>query len=170
TVLAARSPAMAPAAPRTASVAPQEPHRCDPLDKFFGYRLATHESRHDRSSVAQAEEALPAYVEKDYSLPAYTATYEPATLAMYLFKFGFLFFPFWIFGAFILLSPLREPPISEASPVWMPEKTEEERRQILEKMRTVEIKWAKRCLYALVALALLATVAGVAAWAFFVRR
>jgi hypothetical protein len=81
-----------------------------------------------------------------------------------------VFFPFWIFGAFILLSPLREPPISKASPVWMPEKTEEERRQILEKMRTVEIKWAKRCLYALVALALLATVAGVAAWAFFVRR
>ncbi|KAF9066409.1 hypothetical protein BDP27DRAFT_1020513 [Rhodocollybia butyracea] len=56
---------------------------------------------------------------------------------MYLFKFGFLFFPFWIVGACILFSPLRQPQPSSGAPstVWLPEKTPAEREEILQKMR-----------------------------------
>ncbi|KAF6756746.1 hypothetical protein DFP72DRAFT_810150 [Ephemerocybe angulata] len=176
TVLAAPAPAAATPS-RTASATEGAVHQYDPVDEFFGYRFAssaTHESRHDSHTQSLAldrdVEALPAYEAEDTSLPAYSAYAEPITLAMYLFKFGFLFPPFWIFGAFILLSPLREPPTSEASPVWMPEKTEAERQQIIEQMRTVEIKWAKRCLYALLITLVLAGLAVVGAWALLVRK
>jgi hypothetical protein len=65
-----------------------------------------------------------------------------------------VFPPFWFFGAIILLSPLREPPAlaesetETAIPAWMPEKTEEERRQMIEDIRKVELKWARRCMWA----------------------
>lgn len=81
-----------------------------------------------------------------------------------------MFPPFWLFGAFILLSPLREPIASIASeaeeqPVaWMPEKTPDERAALLATLRAVEVKWAKRCVTALAILLLLATVAALAAW------
>jgi hypothetical protein len=176
---------------RTASVAEDQPQIRDPIDAFFGYRFAssaTQESRHDGRSRASSimipadVEALPAYAEDDDSLPEYTPHAEPVTLAMYLFKFGFceyslsLFaagaathrlsvFPlFWIFGAFILISPLREPPSNEVSPTWMPEKTEAERQAFIDHMRKAELKWAKRCLWALLTLATLALIAGLAAW------
>jgi len=84
---------------------------------------------------------------------------------MYLFKFGFLFPPFWIMGVVILLSPLRAPPAATPSAVWLPEKTDAERQVIIERMRTAELKWAKRCLYALVVLVLAAAVIAVAVWA-----
>lgn len=80
-----------------------------------------------------------------------------------------MFPPFWIFGAFILLSPLREPPPLDGFPAWMPEKTEAERREIIEKMRVVEIKWSKRCLYALIVATILAIVAGVTIWTLVVE-
>ncbi|KAJ3515796.1 hypothetical protein NMY22_g14355 [Coprinellus aureogranulatus] len=150
------------------------------------------QSRRDRSAINLAtEEELPEYAEEDSSLPGYTATYEPPTLAMYLFKFGFstchfadgylatrfdpapyiyaVFPPFWVLGAFILFSPLREPPASDGSPVWMPEKTEAERRLIIRKMREVEVKWSKRCIYALLGLAISTGLAGVVAWAVITR-
>ena len=77
-----------------------------------------------------------------------------------------VFPPFWIFGAFILLSPLREPPAtSDEAPAWMPEKTEAERQQIIAEMRKVELKWARRSLFALLMTITLAISAGVAAWA-----
>lgn len=65
----------------------------NPLDDFFGYTLShssTHESRHDQRISA---EVLPPYLEAP---PAYQkkASSEPATLAMYLFKFGFCTFLF----------------------------------------------------------------------------
>jgi len=130
----------------------------DPMDDFFGYTLSstrTHDSRHD-------SEVPPPYVEES-NLPEYTPYAEPVTLAMYLFKFGFLFPPFWIFGAFILFSPLREPPAaSDSVPAWMPEKTEAERLQIIAEMRKVELKWARRSLYALLVTIVLATAAAVA--------
>ncbi|TFK22835.1 hypothetical protein FA15DRAFT_595356 [Coprinopsis marcescibilis] len=164
---------------RTASAAEQQTQQTrvyDPIDEFFGYRFAssaTQESRHDRTqSVLHYEahpsaahgEALPAYAEEDDSLPKYTPHAEPTTLAMYLFKFGFLFPIFWILGALILVSPLREPPAGEASPVWMPEKTEAERQAFIAHMREAEVRWAKRCLWALVILTVLALVGGLAVW------
>ncbi|KAE9401536.1 hypothetical protein BT96DRAFT_754906, partial [Gymnopus androsaceus JB14] len=98
-------------------------------------------------------EVLPPYLEEP---PAYSSSgsNEPVTLAMYMFKFGFIFPPFWIFGSLILLSPLRQPE-STPSSVWLPEKTESERQEIIEKMRKAEVKWAKRCLIALCILLLL---------------
>ncbi|KAF9530678.1 hypothetical protein CPB83DRAFT_738531, partial [Crepidotus variabilis] len=126
----------------------------------------THDSRHDdrRQSLADVP---PAYDEEAaIPLPEYTLhAPEPVTLAMYLFKFGFLFPLFWFFGAFILLSPLREPPTaSDSAPSWMPEKTEEERQRIIADIREVELKWARRCLYAFLTLTTLATTGGIAAY------
>jgi len=77
-----------------------------------------------------------------------------------------VFPPFWIMGALILLSPLRPPSAAtDAEAAWLPEKTEAEREQIIAQMRRVEVKWAMRCLLALIVFILLGAVAGVAAWA-----
>ncbi|KDR72976.1 hypothetical protein GALMADRAFT_26921, partial [Galerina marginata CBS 339.88] len=159
--------ALSPAVTHTAWTAPAA-RMMDPMDEQFGYTLSssrTHESRHDqRQSIADIP---PPYAEEaDITLPEYTLhAPEPMTLAMYLFRFGFLFPPFWLFGAFILFSPLREPPsTSDDTPAWMPEKTEAERQQIIATMREVELKWAKRCLWAFVILTLLAVGGGLAAW------
>ncbi|KAJ6570114.1 hypothetical protein DFH09DRAFT_1313318 [Mycena vulgaris] len=128
-------------------------HTTNPVDDFFGYTLAssrTRDSRHDRRiSAAESAAAPPPYVDA----PEYTQTAkEPVTLAMFLFKFGFLFPPFWIMG-------------KTPSTAWLPEKTEAERQVIIDRMRTVELKWAKRCLYALLAFVLSGVVIGVAVWA-----
>ncbi|KAJ6570096.1 hypothetical protein DFH09DRAFT_1246945 [Mycena vulgaris] len=151
--------------------APASPHPLQriprtPVDDFFGYTLAssrTRDSRHDpRISAAESAGAPPPYVDA----PEYTQTArEPVTLAMFLFKFGFLFPPFWIMGVIILMSPLRAPPAETPSTAWLPEKTEAERQVIIDRMRTAELKWAKRCLYALLAFVLTGVVIGVAVWA-----
>ncbi|KAJ7760744.1 hypothetical protein DFH07DRAFT_884032 [Mycena maculata] len=138
----------------------------NPVDDFFGYTFAssrTRDSRHDRRiSAAEFAAAPPPYDEA----PEYTQKVkEPVTLAMYLFKFGFLFPPFWIMGVIILLSPLRAPPAATSSAVWLLEKTDAERQVIIDRMRAAELKWAKRCLYALVTLLLAAVVIAMAVWA-----
>ena len=46
----------------------------------------------------------------------------------------------------------------------MPEKTEEERKEMIANLRAVELKWAKRCLYALLAVVMTAVIAGLLAW------
>ncbi|THU99189.1 hypothetical protein K435DRAFT_752097 [Dendrothele bispora CBS 962.96] len=135
-------------------------------------RSSTRESRHDRRlSISDLEAdnadrdvelgmAPPAYEEP----PVYTKKDEPITLAMYLFKFGFLFPPFWILGAFILLSPLRAPEAAsdESRPAsWLPEKTEAERQAIIDHMRKAELKWAWRCLWALLIVSFFCVAAGV---------
>ena len=62
----------------------------------------------------------------------------------------FAVFPlFWVAGAFILLSPLQAPED------WESGKPEMERQELLASMRRTEMKWARRCLYALVLLSLL---------------
>ncbi|KAF9070576.1 hypothetical protein BDP27DRAFT_1419817 [Rhodocollybia butyracea] len=173
-----------PSAPLPAIVhdssAPSSP--VSDIDAFFGYNFSTRDSQHDRRLSLSAEE-LPAYVEP----PAYEIRQtEPATLAMFLFKFGFLFPPFWIMGAFILLSPLRAPESSLPPPPsslssssssadassasslpasWLPEKTPAERELIVSKMRSVEVKWAKRCLYALCILGATLVAVGLTIWA-----
>ncbi|KAF8912153.1 hypothetical protein CPB84DRAFT_1812276 [Gymnopilus junonius] len=146
----------------------------NPMDLAFGYTLLssrTLESRHDerRESIADVAPPPPYAEEPEIPLPGYSVRApEPVTLAMYLFFFGFLFPPFWAFGAFILFSPLREPPSTteDNTPAWMPEKTEEERKQIIATLRAVELKWAKRCLCALAVLTMLAVSAGLMAWRF----
>lgn len=61
----------------------------------FGYTFttsaATSQSRHDRRpSTGSSLEFPPCYSESHHDIvPSYTASYEPATLAMYLFRFGF---------------------------------------------------------------------------------
>ncbi|KAF8181793.1 hypothetical protein BJ912DRAFT_979133 [Pholiota molesta] len=149
-----------------------ETHMVDPMDASFGYTLSssrTHESRHDaaRRQSLSADVPPPYDEEAAIPLPGYTLhAPEPLTLAMYLFKFGFLFPPFWIFGAFILFSPLREPPTAAdaAAPAWMPEKTEEERQAIIATLREVEVKWARRCVCALAIFTLLAVGGALTAW------
>ncbi|KAF5393322.1 hypothetical protein D9757_000649 [Collybiopsis confluens] len=138
------------------------------FDAFFGYTLSqtsTHDSQHDRSLNESSDSLPPAYVEP----PAYEARQiEPATLAMFLFKFGFLFPLFWVMGALILVSPLRDPSDPSSDPSlpasWLPEKTAAEKKQIISKMRAVEIKWAWRCLAALAVLVLVATATGLTIW------
>jgi hypothetical protein len=63
------------------------------------------------------------------------------------------------------MSPLREPPTNttDSVPAWMPEKTEDERKEIIAALREVELKWAKRCLYAIIILTVLAVSGGLAA-------
>ncbi|KAG1871480.1 hypothetical protein F4604DRAFT_1654789 [Suillus subluteus] len=129
----------------------QNDNTTDPVDDFFGvtYARATRESRHDsyvspsRTSVALDGEAPPPYTNAT-ELPAYSSTpVEPVTLAMYLYRFGFLFPPFWVIGAIILLSPLKAPADFE------PTKSEDERQELVRIMRDAEIKWAKRSAWAL---------------------
>ena len=182
--------ALAPAMTHATGAGSQSRSR-DPLDDFFGYSASrTHESRHDSDrgqSLAAADVPPPYAAEAAIPLPEYTLRApEPVTLAMYLFKFGFcefldilyspmfvlicalVFPPFWFFGAFILLSPLREPPAdtsdSDSIPAWMPEKTAEEREKIIADIREVELKWARRCLYAFLALVVVVTAASLTAW------
>ncbi|KAH9835293.1 uncharacterized protein C8Q71DRAFT_724628 [Rhodofomes roseus] len=128
------------------------------VDDFFGASSSrrsprgTQDSRHDTMSLPvhhddSGSDAPPPY---SYSSepPAYTRYVEHPTLAMYLFKFGFLFPLFWIAGALVLISPLRAPQDWELS------KTDAERQELIESMRRTEIKWARRCLIAIFALAL----------------
>jgi hypothetical protein len=161
-----------------------------PIDNF-----GTHESEHDKRPLSTSSEVLPPYFEAP---PEYSTrgSNEPATLAMFLFKFGFckfffilsyiyiilthlfsVFPPFWIMGAFIALSPLRAPPSPSSSQftsdsedsdlpcAWLPEKTDAERQEIIQRMRKTELKWSRRCLAALLITTLIAVAIGLAVWA-----
>ncbi|KAG6914988.1 hypothetical protein DXG01_014022 [Tephrocybe rancida] len=140
------------------------PAERSPFDDFFGYTMAasrTHESRHELSVA----DALPPYV--DDLPPTYAVKApEPVTLAKYLFKFGFLFPPFWIMGAWILWSPLRAPNSdSDTEGGWMADKSELERKRVIAEMRKTEVRWALRCLWALLILSLLGAIGVIAVWA-----
>jgi hypothetical protein len=50
---------------------------------------------------------------------------------------------------------------------WLPEKTEAEKKEILQKMRAAEVKWAKRCLAALVVLLGVGATSGLLVWLCF---
>ncbi|KIL59763.1 hypothetical protein M378DRAFT_193764 [Amanita muscaria Koide BX008] len=137
------------------------------FDDFFGVPITT-ESRHDRRASA---ESLPPYPLAE-SLPTYSRwnNEEPATLAMYLFKFGFLLPLFWMLGVIILLSPLSAPDSTDLSSGWLGEKSDEERQFVVSEMRRVEVKWAKRCLWALSTLVILGVAVGLAIWAVLKSR
>ncbi|PSR78568.1 hypothetical protein PHLCEN_2v7315 [Hermanssonia centrifuga] len=79
--------------PRAQSAASQG---TDPVDDFFGVTRSTsrgtQDSRHDdrRVSIHLDEEIAPPPYADSNDLPSYASVAEPPTLAMYLFKFGFL--------------------------------------------------------------------------------
>ena len=54
-----------------------------------------------------------------------------------------VFPPFWILGVIILISPLSAPADFHAN------KPESERQELITIMRKAELKWARRCLFAL---------------------
>lgn len=73
-------------------------------------------------------------------------------------------------GAIILATPELEPPSASSSDdstpcAWLPEKSDLERYEILQKMRATELKWANRCLLALFVLTLVGMTIGLSAWA-----
>ena len=139
------------------------------MSDFFGGRTSTVRSRDSQAflppySTHSDSEVLPAY-------PGHPRD-EPATLARYMFIYGFCMCPsfgcvlhlphivfsvfplFWLMGVAILLSPLKP------TPEWEMGKTREEQTALLSRMRTEELKWAKRCLWATLTLfAVLAAVA-----------
>ncbi|KAI0945547.1 hypothetical protein AcW1_001745 [Taiwanofungus camphoratus] len=124
----------------------------DPVDDFFGVVRSSHpsrsctgtqDSRHDAARIIVQNDDVPPPYTYASDPPAYSRVAEHPTLAMYLFRFGFLFPLFWIAGSLILISPLRAPEDWELS------KTEAERQELIVTMRRSEVKWAKRCLIAL---------------------
>jgi len=140
---------------------PQSAGSTDPIDDFFGDTV-THHSRHDirlsttSTLVGQSRDMPPPYPHTSHrrnintstnsDLPAYAEvapTTEPITLARYVFKYGFLFPPLWFLGLIILLTPLPVPADFHA------DKPESERTALVEAMRRAEVKWAKRCAWAL---------------------
>ncbi|GJE86446.1 hypothetical protein PsYK624_025260 [Phanerochaete sordida] len=117
---------------------------------FLGYpdvsRGTQASLRDNRQHTSRPDDVPPPYSES-VDLPTYTSVAEPPTLAMYLFKFGFLCPVLWLAGVSILLFPLAAPPQN-----WEPTKTEAEREELLGLLRRTEIKWAKRCHNALFSL------------------
>ncbi|KZT25079.1 hypothetical protein NEOLEDRAFT_1045037, partial [Neolentinus lepideus HHB14362 ss-1] len=75
---------------------------------------------------------------------------EPATRVKSIFLYGFLFPPIWLVGIFILCTQLRP------TPEWEAGKTPEECSRLLLEARKAEVKWARRCLWALSALLVIA--------------
>jgi hypothetical protein len=91
------------------------------------------------------------------SLPPYAPNTDPLddgdeqTVSELAFKYGFVFPFLWIYGAYILISPLNAPPAN--SPLaWLPDKTEAEKQVYLLRQREEELVWARRSLIALISL------------------
>ncbi|KAH9926774.1 uncharacterized protein B0H18DRAFT_876136 [Fomitopsis serialis] len=149
-------------APRTLAASLQE--GTNAIDDFFGASSSrgTQDSRHDAAALPVHHDDAPPPYSSSSAPPAYPRYAEHPTLAMYLFKFGFVFPLFWIAGALILVSPFRAPED------WEPSKTEARRQELIESMRRTEVKWAKRCLIALSILGLAVLVVALAA--FFLTR
>ncbi|KAF8528081.1 hypothetical protein BU17DRAFT_39182 [Hysterangium stoloniferum] len=68
---------------------------------------------------------------------------EPKTLARALFLYGFWFPAFWLVGLAIIFTPLRP------TPDWEVGKTSAEVEWTCKIIRETELRWAKRCLFAL---------------------
>jgi hypothetical protein len=80
-----------------------------------------------------------------------------------------VFFPFWILGACILCSPLHTPSTDSGPAAWLPDKTDAEREAIVSRLRALELKWAKRCLYACFTFFGLMPVLAILIWQLVVR-
>jgi len=124
--------------------------------------LSSRQREDDTTSVQASEapaEALPAY--RADNPPIYShrepKNEEPSTWSLVCFKLGFLFPPFWLCGALVLVTP--QGTIARIFDSWFQDfapsadswchdglQTEAEKEAYL---RSVEIRWAKRCLFAL---------------------
>ncbi|KAF8528118.1 hypothetical protein BU17DRAFT_38415 [Hysterangium stoloniferum] len=117
------------------------------LDDFFG--AGALEAHRPVSYAASSRSSFgpPPYAPYGHAVvetsPGMYAVQEPPTLARMLFLYGFIFFPFWIVGVFVLFSPLR--PTED----WEAGKSEDEKSKLLVILRDTEKKWARRCLYAM---------------------
>ncbi|EIN04845.1 hypothetical protein PUNSTDRAFT_55205 [Punctularia strigosozonata HHB-11173 SS5] len=133
----------------------QELDGTDAVDDFFGFTRTT------RPRPLSSTSDLPPPYPTQGDLPAYSIEeqHEPVTLAMHLFKYGFLFPPFWIIGTIVLFCSLNAPAD------WHSEKTDLERQQLLTDIRVAERRWAKRCAYALIALTFFVIIAVIIALA-----
>ncbi|KAF7797650.1 hypothetical protein EIP86_008850 [Pleurotus ostreatoroseus] len=132
-----------PAPVRT--TAPHAQGVSNPVDDFFGgvSSRGTHDSRHDERRTSLYGDVPPPYSPRDaQGLPSYSSVAEPPTLAMYLFKAGFL--------------------------GWESSKSEVEREELLVCMRKTELKWAKRCAVAISVLALV--IAAIVVFATIAKR
>ncbi|PVG04596.1 hypothetical protein CPB86DRAFT_692975 [Serendipita vermifera] len=87
--------------------------------------------------------------DRDSRIPEYGENQEVQTMARSLFLYGFMFPPFWVLGALILVTPLTP------DPSWYNTKSEHQIQSILSVMRATERRWAWRCVMALVFLILL---------------
>lgn len=164
---------VAPEPVRVAAVSTRTPRDItDAVDSFFGVTRprATRESQHDSHPSLGGEMSPPSYADADLPVYSVDPNTEPITLAMYLFKFGFrtshsrfgggvtrgwltlfaVFPPLWILGAIIWITPLTVPADFE------PSKSGTERQQLAQIVRNAEVRWAKRCVWALVGLLVLA--------------
>jgi len=99
-----------------------------------------------RQPTASVDTLPPAYGTPEFPAPAYEEKQEPETMAKHLFKFGFFFPCFWIIGAMIFFMRLEPTPEAECG------KTAEEQKDEIELLRTAELKWSKRCGYAILSL------------------
>jgi len=134
--------------------------------------LSSRQREDDRTSVhASLAEALPAYraLADTSNPPRYSQSRhdsgEPVTWPAISFKIGFLFPLFWVFGALTLITPrgsldrIFMPWFKDFAPSadsWLNTlQVEAEKEEYLGRMRVAEIRWAKRCLYALSLLLLL---------------
>lgn len=129
------------------------------INTLRGTTCASRAAYYDGMLYVPHRDDLPPPYAEDVEPPAYTDVAEPPTLAMYLFKLGFLFPLFWLAGSCILLCPLTPPE------GWESIKTEPERENLVDLLRRTEVKWAQRCLISLstlVLVVLFAMFAGVA--------
>jgi len=121
------------------------------------------EDDRDRTSVhASLAEALPAY--RADIPPRYSRRLEgndsgePLTWPAISFRIGFLFPPFWLFGALTLITPrgsldrIFMPCFEDFAPSansWLDTlQTEAEKEEYLARIRVAEKRWAKWCLFA----------------------
>jgi len=145
--VATDSNASLPASSPATYAAYHEPRNApNALDNFFGAGALEAHRPLDHTKVS----APPPYISDGHEFTekqeGVYAVEETPTLARMLFKYGFFFFPFWLAGIYILCSPLR------STPDWEAGKTEAEKAQQLRLLREIELKWARRCLYAMMAL------------------
>jgi hypothetical protein len=126
----------------------------DSLDDFF-----VHSAKSGLDQRVSQLDAPPAYSNEE--LPPYSKREEPPTLARYLFIYGFFFFPLWILGAIVLFLPLRAP---KDNTCWLISKTAAEKETLIKRVRMAEVRWARRCLFALVSLLMVVALIGLGIW------
>ncbi|KAG8976130.1 hypothetical protein FRB90_009302 [Tulasnella sp. 427] len=96
--------------------------------------------------TTSSETLPPAYGTPECPAPAYEEMQEPITMAKYLFQYGFLFPAFWIIGVMIYFTRLEPTPEAECG------KTAAEQADEIALLRKAELKWSKRCAWALLGL------------------